>query len=143
MREAINALTEAHDELKAVDEIHHAAWEEFQDWCKKHPAPGHTAARALRKWMRWEAKIYAQLAMEEKYDEHRKAQNSFNRARAAVANIKPRDQRELTLKACAASIYEDGKERYLRRAMQNCQLILWSIALDDAALFLPSEATQH
>ncbi|MVT52124.1 hypothetical protein GPL17_16700 [Bradyrhizobium yuanmingense] len=135
LRAAVLRLQEAHDIMKQATEALDAAGARRKEWMKKHPAP---SGRAYRKWERWDERVSKSLGVYDRYHEYDSARQAFNLARVAVANIEARDQRELVLKCCVAAIYEDGKQRYLRRAMEGCQVISVSATWDTARLLDPT-----
>ncbi|MCK1402765.1 hypothetical protein IVB45_22990 [Bradyrhizobium sp. 4] len=135
LRLAVLRLCETHDEMKRTSEALGEAAARRKEWMKKHPAP---AGRAYRKWERWDERVSERLGVYVRYHEYDDAKRAFNLARVAVANIEARDQRELVLKCAVAAIYEDGKQEYLRRAMEGCQVISVSATWDTARLLDPT-----
>jgi hypothetical protein len=120
-------LIDANEELKKAWERKEAVTAQVKEWETRHPQPGELGRR-MRKWDRWQDKIYEKFGFFPAMEEYNKTVKRFGLARVAVANLKPRDQDELIFKAMMGMIFEDGHQKYLRHSMEGAQVISVSVA---------------
>jgi hypothetical protein len=108
------ALRDATRALDAASEVWKAAKADFvaedlkaHGWQDANPEPKGRRAKK-RHWARWR-KERDRTAIHAVWQAQRSAEDDFNAALVVVARIAPRDMAELALKACIASVYEDGE----------------------------------
>src|ERR1700694_485668 len=113
LRAAVQALAESNDRLEAAKERFKAHDEvvadTMADWEINNPKP--TSKRGIKRWQRkWREHRHA--AVEDTWEAQLAADEHFQAAQIAVANVTPRDEDDLALKAAAASIYDRVKAGY-------------------------------
>jgi len=79
------------------------------EWQDNNPQP--LKGRARKRWVRkWHE--YQDATEGESWQAQLEAEKNFRNAQVVVANIKPRDMNELTLKACLSAIYDKEQLAY-------------------------------
>jgi hypothetical protein len=63
---------------------------------------------------RRQIKFSDEIGYDQILERYQCARGRLNEARIKVANVKPRDSRELVLKSRIAATFQDGKHKYLR-----------------------------
>jgi hypothetical protein len=122
LRTAVKALGESHDRLEAAKARFIADDAKLANWDSSHPKP--SSKRGLKRWSRkWRENRDA--VESESWAAQLAAEKDFQAAQLAVANVTPRDEDDLVLKAAAAFVYDRVKCGY-----GSIAVISYSVALD-------------
>jgi hypothetical protein len=122
LRAAVQALDEANDRLTAAKARFIADDAKLADWDTGHPKP--SSKRGLKRWYRkWRENRDAMVS--ESWAAQLAAEEDFKAAQLVVANVMPRDEDDLVLKAAAAFVYDRVKCGY-----GSVAVISYSVALD-------------
>ena len=132
LRAAAQALDEAHERLKAAKARFIEADAKVAEWSANNPEP--LNRRARKKWLRKWYAIHNSAEVQDSWAAQLEAEKEFRTAQVAVADIKPRDMNELTLKACLSGVYDRVE------ASRSIAVIGYSVALDLVRLTIPARA---
>jgi|GEM_PF-5380681 len=102
--DAARKLEAAHDAMQAASTNYEAADAKATAWEREHPQP--KSRRGVRKWLKKAGKVHETL-VRPSWLELLSAEQAFVVAQVAFAKVKPADERELTMMACHATIYDD------------------------------------
>ena len=96
------ALDDAHGKLKAARDAFEESRKHVSAWETLHPMPDYKNGRQLRKWERWQDKIYEQHGFNNAVDACQAAQDEYQRCQLAVAKHRPRNPIEMIAKASSS-----------------------------------------
>lgn len=131
LRDAARALDQAHERLKVAKTRFNADDLKLSDWRENNPEP--LSKRGRKRWARrW--REYQDATEGQSWRSQLEAERDFRAAQEAVAEIRPRDMRELALKACLSSVYDPVP---LAGHLSGAAVIGFSVALDLACLMNP------
>jgi hypothetical protein len=106
LRDAVVSLRESHDRLEAAKACFAADDLKMAEWRDHNPEPVGRRAQK-RYWRKWRETQDATVS--ESWAAQLKAEKDFLNCQAAVANVAPRDENDLVLKAAVAGIYDKTK----------------------------------
>lgn len=126
LRAAGAALHDAHDWLEAAKARFDADDRRVAVWYDANPEP--TGKRARKRWARrWRENH--DVVVGQSWAEQLEAEKHFRDALIAVAVIRPRDMKDLAIKACLSSVYDK-----VHLSWPNSATIGYSVAFDLVAL---------
>ncbi|MCW2110281.1 hypothetical protein M2227_003435 [Bradyrhizobium elkanii] len=135
LRDAACALDEAHERLKAAMARFAADDLKMSDWREKNPEP--LSKRGRKRWARkW--REHQEAIEGESWRAQLDAERDFRAAQMAVAGVRPRDMRELSLKACLSGVYDPVP---LAGYLGGAGVIGFSVAFDLVGLMNPVAAS--
>jgi hypothetical protein len=103
LKEAVQALDDAHEALKVAKAANYADDLKVEAWQEANPKP-----MSKRGGKRWDRKFFAYQhdVTEESWEAMLAAEGRFRAAQYNVAKIRPADENELMLMAAVAAIYD-------------------------------------
>jgi hypothetical protein len=123
LRAAVRALVDSNSSLEAAKARFNADDIEVSEWAINNPKP--EGKRALKRWWRhWRENRDAVEG--ESWEAQLAAEKDFRAAQIAVANVIPRDENDLALKAAVAFVYD----RVQAGHHESIAIISYSVALD-------------
>ncbi|MBP1297422.1 hypothetical protein [Bradyrhizobium elkanii] len=135
LRDAACALDEAHERLKAAKARFAADDLKMSDWRENNPEP--LSKRGRKRWARkW--REHQEAIEGESWRAQLDAERDFRAAQMAVAGVRPRDMRELSLKACLSGVYDPVP---LAGHLDGAAVIGFSVAFDLVGLMNPVVAS--
>lgn len=130
LRTAARALAASNDRLTAAKAVFDEADRKMEAWTEANPEP--ERKRAHKRWSRRWNEAHNKIAGDS-WDAQIEAERDFRTCQIAVANVIPRDEADLMIKAAVAAIYDKVKHA----SYGDVAIISYSVVLNMFALRLP------